>query len=118
LRIGGTSRIGDEVLPDLPTPVEQHPDAVRLIGIAEDMRTLGAMLPSLLGARGREDLYEPVEVLDPRRRWRADAGAAAGSNCGIEERDGVPRAFSAPGHDVRERYVAAHSRIARASRNG
>jgi hypothetical protein len=44
--------IGDEVLPALRIPVEQHPDPALLIGIAEDVRTLGPVLLSLLKARG------------------------------------------------------------------
>jgi len=40
--------IGDEVLPALRIPVEEHPDPALLIGIAEDVRTLGSVLLSLL----------------------------------------------------------------------
>ena len=39
--------VGDEVLPALLIPVEEHPDPVVLIGIAKDGRTLGPVLPSL-----------------------------------------------------------------------
>src|SRR6478735_6478520 len=60
-------RVGDEALPALGVPVEEHPDAVGFIRVAEDGRSLGTVLPSLLGTRGREDVQEAVEVLDLRR---------------------------------------------------
>lgn len=44
--------VGDEALPTLLTPVEDHPDAVVLGGIARDVRALGPVLPSLLSALG------------------------------------------------------------------
>ena len=47
--------VGDEVLPALGIPVEEHPDPVVLVGVAKDRRTLGTVLLSLLGALGRED---------------------------------------------------------------
>src|SRR5207302_5646505 len=59
--------VGDEALPALRVPVEEHPDPVFLVGIAKDGRTLRPVLLSLLGALGREDLLEAVEVLDLRR---------------------------------------------------
>jgi hypothetical protein len=52
------------MLPTFGVPVEDHPDAVVLVGIAKDERTLGPVLASLLGARRREDVREAVEVLD------------------------------------------------------
>jgi len=52
LKDGRDFGIGDEVLPALRIPVEQHPDPALLIGIAEDMRTVGPVLLSLLKARG------------------------------------------------------------------
>src|SRR3954447_10140440 len=57
-------RVGDEVLPALGIPVEEGPDAVGLIGIAEYGRTLGPVLLSLGCALGRKDLQEAVEILD------------------------------------------------------
>ena len=45
-------RVGDEALPALLIPVEDHPDPVVLVGILKDVRTLGPMLLSLLGALG------------------------------------------------------------------
>src|SRR4051794_4664391 len=63
----GDVRVGDEALPAFGIPVEEHPDAVGLVGIAEDGCALGTVLPSLLGAGGREDVQEAVEVLDLRR---------------------------------------------------
>src|SRR5690349_24365588 len=57
-----------EALPALRVPVEDDPDPVVLGGVAEDDRALGAVLPALLGALGGEDVQEPVEVLDLRRR--------------------------------------------------
>jgi hypothetical protein len=60
----GDFRVGNEVLPARPIPVEEHPDPIVLIGIAKDGRALGSMLPSLLSALGREDLQRAVEVLD------------------------------------------------------
>jgi hypothetical protein len=59
--------VGDEVLPALPIPVEEHQDPVALIGIAIDGRTSRPVLLSLLGALGREDFQEAVEILDLRR---------------------------------------------------
>src|SRR6476659_6830259 len=56
--------VGDEALPTLLVPVEQHPDPVGLIGIAKHLRALRPVLPTLLGALGREDAHEAVEVLD------------------------------------------------------
>src|SRR4051795_791424 len=58
--------VGDEALPALVVPVEEHPDAVLLVGVAEDLRALGAVRPSLVGALRREDAREPFEVLDGR----------------------------------------------------
>jgi hypothetical protein len=60
--------IGDVALPSLLVPVEDHPDAVVLGGVAEDDRALGPVLLALLRARGREDVHEAVEVLHLRRR--------------------------------------------------
>ena len=37
------------------------------VGITEDVRALGAVLPPLVCALGREDLHEAVEVLERRR---------------------------------------------------
>src|SRR3954468_2148000 len=64
---GGDVRVGDEALPAFGIPVEEDPDAVGFVRITEDSGALGTVLPSLLGARGREDVQEAVEVLDLRR---------------------------------------------------
>ena len=48
--IGGTSGSDDEALPALLVPVEDHPDAIVLGGIAEDERALRPVLLALLGA--------------------------------------------------------------------
>jgi hypothetical protein len=40
--------VGEEVLPALRIPVEEHPDPALLIGIAKGVRTLGPVLLSLL----------------------------------------------------------------------
>ena len=42
--------VGDEVLSALRIPVEEHPDPALLIGVAKGVRTLGAVLLSLLKA--------------------------------------------------------------------
>ena len=56
--------VGDEVLPALRVPVEEHPDPALLIRVAKDVRTLGPVLLSLLEACGREDTPPAVEILD------------------------------------------------------
>src|SRR3954471_21781197 len=56
--------IRDELLPTIGIPVEDHPDAIRLAGIAEDDRALRSVLASLVGALRREDFLEAVEILD------------------------------------------------------
>src|SRR5690242_4105886 len=56
--------VRDEALPALGVPVEDHPDAVVLVRVAEDGRALRAVLLALLGALRREDLEEAVHVLD------------------------------------------------------
>src|SRR5438552_17388968 len=61
-------RIGDEALPALLVPIEHHPHAVFLIRVAEDHRTLGTVLLSLLRALIREHLHESVEIFHGRRR--------------------------------------------------
>src|SRR6185369_1525697 len=60
--------IGDEALPALVGPVEEHPDTVLLVRVAEDHRALGSMLLALLRALRREDLEEAVDILHRRRR--------------------------------------------------
>src|SRR5919204_1677145 len=59
--------IGGETLPTLGVPVEDHPDPVVLIGVAEHKRTLRPVLLPLLGALRRENVLEAVEILDRRR---------------------------------------------------
>src|SRR5437879_6197584 len=59
-------RVGEEVLEALLIPVEDHPDPIGFRRIAKDGRTLGAVLLSLLGALGRKDFQEAVEILDLR----------------------------------------------------
>src|SRR6476646_11551208 len=57
-------RVGDEALPALLVPVEDPPDPVALGRVAEDDRSLGAVLLALLRCTSREDLDEAVDVLD------------------------------------------------------
>jgi hypothetical protein len=52
LKDGRDLGVGDEVLPALRIPIEEHPDPALLIGIVKDVRTLGAVLLSLLKACG------------------------------------------------------------------
>src|SRR5579884_270990 len=59
--------VGREALPAVQVPVEDRPDAVRLVRVAEDRRALRAVQLALLGTRARVDLDEPVEVLHRRR---------------------------------------------------
>src|SRR5689334_19069931 len=49
-------RVGDEALPALLVPVEDHPDAVVLAGVAEDEGALRAVLLALVGAGVGEDV--------------------------------------------------------------
>src|SRR4051812_36996762 len=56
--------VRDEALPALCIPVEHHPDAALVVGVAEDGRALGSVLAPLVGTLGREDLLEALEVLD------------------------------------------------------
>src|SRR6266516_1989591 len=59
--------VGEEALPALLIPVEDHPDPVVLSGIAKDEGTLGPMLLALLSAFGGEGIPEAVEIVDLRR---------------------------------------------------
>src|SRR5690349_4113012 len=59
----GNVRVGDEALPALRVPVEARPDPVALGRVAEDDRSLRAVLLALLGSTRREDLHEAVDVL-------------------------------------------------------
>src|SRR5204863_1597879 len=61
-------RIRHKALPPLRIPIEQHPHTVLLIGIAEDLRSLRPMLPTLVRALRREDPLKLVEILDLRCR--------------------------------------------------
>src|SRR3954454_22535041 len=56
--------VRDEALPALLVPVEEHPDAVAFVRVAEHLRALRAVLAALVGALGREDLHEAVELFD------------------------------------------------------
>src|SRR5712691_5945865 len=60
-------RIRDEALPALLVPVEDDPHPILLGGIAEDRRAFRSVLLALLGPLRREDVHEPVEILDLRR---------------------------------------------------
>src|SRR5580692_7634964 len=60
----GDVGVGDEALPALGIPVEEHPDAVVLVRVAEDACALRPVLAALVGALRREDLLETVEILD------------------------------------------------------
>src|SRR5882672_9011078 len=57
-------RIGHETLPARLVPVEDPPDPVAVERVAEDERSLRAMLLALLRCSSREDLDEAVDVLD------------------------------------------------------
>ena len=59
--------VGDEALPTLFVPVEEHPDPVALVRVSEDLRAFRSVLPTLVGALRREDLHEAVELLHLRR---------------------------------------------------
>src|SRR5579862_2641732 len=59
--------VGGEVLPAVHVPVEDGPDPVLLVRVAEDGRALRAVQLALLGALRRVDLHEPVEILHCRR---------------------------------------------------
>src|SRR3954447_6866752 len=61
-------RIRHEALPPLRIPIKQHPHPILLIGIAEHLRSLRPMLPTLVRALRREDPLKLVEILDLRRR--------------------------------------------------
>src|SRR5437879_2103074 len=61
-------RVGHEACPALFIPIEERPHAVFLARIAEDGTALGAVLLALVGALGREDLQELVEIIDRCRR--------------------------------------------------
>src|SRR4029079_16754939 len=60
----GNLRVGYEALPALSVPVEDRPDPVALGRVAEDDRSLRAVLLALLRSAGGEDLHETVDVLD------------------------------------------------------
>src|SRR5438270_13455325 len=89
--------IGGEALPAVEIPVEDHPDPISLVGVAEHERALRAVLLTLLSTFGREDTREAVEVLD-RGRCQEHPGPPYVS--GVSERrrgwreyvlEGVPR---------------------------
>src|SRR5690242_10881236 len=56
-----------KALPAVEIPIKDHPDAVRLVGVAEHERALRAVLLALLSTPGGEDIGEAVEVLDRGR---------------------------------------------------
>src|SRR5437763_6934917 len=60
-------RVGGEALPAVEIPVEDDPDPVGLVRVAEHERALRAVLLALLGTLGGEDTREAVEVLDRGR---------------------------------------------------
>lgn len=68
-------RVDKEILETLLVLVEDYPDPIRFHRIAIDRRAFGTVALSLLGAFGREDLQEVVEILDFGRcehhAWRA-----------------------------------------------
>src|SRR5919197_1891064 len=76
-------RIGDEALPAVEIPVEDHPHPVSLAGVAEHERALRAVQLALLSTLGGEDTREAVEVLD-RRRCQEHPGPPYAS--GVSER--------------------------------
>src|SRR5947209_20171733 len=51
-------RIGGEAPPAVEIPVEDHPDPISLVGVAEHERALRAVLLTLLSTFGREDTRE------------------------------------------------------------
>src|SRR4051812_22723892 len=57
-------RVRGEGLPALGVPVEDHPHAIVLVGVPEDDCALGPMLTPFVGALGRENRFELVEVSD------------------------------------------------------
>src|ERR1700758_4807615 len=77
--------IGGEALPAVQIPVEDHPDAVGLVGVAEHERALRAVLLALLSTLGGEDIRKAVEVLD---------------RSGCQEHPGPPLRFPASPNDA------------------
>src|SRR5437588_255996 len=57
-------RIRGKALPAVEIPVEDHPDAIGLVGVAEHKRALRSVLLALRGTLGGEDTGKAVEVLD------------------------------------------------------
>src|SRR5918998_6257945 len=79
-------RVRQEVPVALLVPVEEHPDPAVVVWIAKDLRTLRAVLLSLLSALGRERVPEALEVLDPHR-----GQDHAASSFGVVKRRAVER---------------------------
>src|SRR5260221_14023442 len=63
----GTVRVGREALEALLVPVEDPPDPVALVRVAEEDRSLRAVLLANLHCTSREERPEAVDVLDPCR---------------------------------------------------
>src|SRR4051812_15095940 len=119
--------IVEEALEALFIPVEEHPDPILLVGIAEDGRALGPVLLPLLGTLRREDLRELVEVLDRRCSQEHQssfqevgrAAARGGQTCGAPStltgsqaasKAGSPMASLRPRPRPRARGAAGPSR--------
>src|SRR4051812_49371840 len=119
--------IVEETLEALLVPVEEHPDPILLVGIAEDGRALGPVLFPLLGTLRREDLRELVEVLDRRCSEEHQssfqevgrAAARGGQTCGAAStlpgaraasKAGSPAASLSPRPRARARGAAGPSR--------
>jgi len=66
-RIGGTSGSVTKLVHPCSSPVEEHPDAVLLAGIAEHRRTLRPVERSFVRALAGEHLQKSVHILDGRR---------------------------------------------------
>ena len=65
--IGGTSGSETEALPAASSQSKSTHTRSASFGVTIDGRTLGAVLLSLLGTLGREDLQEAIEIFDRRR---------------------------------------------------
>src|SRR5262249_31287786 len=61
---GGNVRVGHVARPPLGVPVEDRPDRLALARVAEDDRSLRAVLLARLRSAGGEGLHEAVDVLD------------------------------------------------------
>src|SRR4051794_33167793 len=112
--------IVEEALEARLVPVEEHPDPIILVGIAEDGRPLGAVLLPLLGTLRREDLRELVEVLDRRRSQKhqspfQEVGRAAARRIRADVRGTADPTWPDEGQQGRLAGGVAQSAAARSS---